>query len=94
MVAAAPATDARPDKGADMTGDERTDNGHHAVPEDPQPEPEQAVDAMEERVLGDSADSPSQNEQEDEQEDVTPAFEQDLDPQDQGSAEAAAEQSG
>ena len=79
-----------------MVGDERADNearpepdDPHA-PDDPQSNPEQAVDAMEQRVQGDSAASA----REDKDEDLSPAFELDLDPQDQGSAEAAAEQSG
>ena len=44
---------------------------------------------MEQRVLG---DNPAYAREE--EEDLSPAYEQDLDPQDQGSAEAAAEQSG
>jgi hypothetical protein len=84
------------DEGAGMVGDERADNEARPEPDDPQApddarsNPEQAVDAMEQRVLGDSAASA----REDKDEDLSPAFEQDLDPQDQGSAEAAAEQSG
>ena len=79
-----------------MTSDERADNearpehGDPQAPDDPQSNPEQAVDAMEERVLGDNAAAAREGEDED----LSPAFEQDLDPQDQGSAEAAAEQSG
>ncbi|HWM03806.1 MAG TPA: hypothetical protein VNP92_15845 [Actinophytocola sp.] len=79
-----------------MAGDERADNEARPgpddlqVPDDPQSNPEQAVDAMEQRVLGDSAASARKGEDED----LSPAFEQDLDPEDQGSAEAGAEQSG
>ncbi len=69
--------------------DERSDDGAQHVPEDPQADPEQAVDAMEERVLGHSVDSSR-----DDVDDAAPAFEQDLDPEDQGTAEAGAEQSG
>jgi hypothetical protein len=86
------------DEGAVMADDERADNevrpepDDPQAPDDPQSNPEQAVDAMEQRVLGDSPGFA--REDEDEDEDLSPAFEQDLDPQDQGSAEAAAEQSG
>ncbi len=74
-----------------MTGDdEHVDNEARPEPGDPRSDTEQAVDAMEQRVLGDSAASAGK----DEDEDLSPAFEQDLDPEDQGTAEAAAEQSG
>jgi hypothetical protein len=73
-----------------MAGDEHADNEDRPVPDDPRSNPEQAVDAMEQRVLGETALSAL----EDEGEDHSPAFEQDLDPEDQGSAEAGAEQSG
>jgi len=73
-----------------MTGDEHAGNEARPDPDDPRSNTEQAVDAMEQRVLGDSAVSAGK----DEGEDLSPAFEQDLDPEDQGSAEAGAEQSG
>ncbi len=79
-----------------MASDQRADDGprpepdDHPAPDDPRSDPEQAVDAMEQRVLGDDATSTGG----DEEEDLSPAFELDLDPEDQGSAEAAAEQSG
>ena len=80
-----------------MAGDERADDearpeGDPQVPDDPQSNPEQAVDAMEQRVLGDSAAYAGKGKGE--EEDLSPAFELDLDPEDQGSAEAGAEQSG
>jgi hypothetical protein len=84
------------DEGAAMAGDERAHNeprpdpDDSQVPDDPQSNPEQAVDAIEQRVLGNSAASAREGEDED----LSPAFEQDLDPEDQGSAEAAVEQSG
>jgi hypothetical protein len=83
-----------PDEGVVMAGEERADNEARPepdgpqAPDDPQSNPEDAVDAMEQRVLGDGVASAREDE------DLSPAFEQDLDPQDQGSAEAAAEQSG
>jgi hypothetical protein len=70
--------------------DERADDGDHPVPDDPQANPEQAVDAVEQRVLG----RPTGTAPDDEPADTTPAFEQDLDPADQGSAGAAEEQPG
>jgi hypothetical protein len=83
------------DEGVAVAGDERADNearpeGDSQVPDDPQSNPEQAVDAMEQRVLGDSAAAAGEGEDED----LSPAFELDLDPEDQGTAEAGAEQSG
>ena len=80
-----------------MVGDERADDEARPepdpdAPDDPRSNPEQAVDAMERRVQGDGDSAASAREDEDE--DLSPAFEQDLDPQDQGSADAAAEQSG
>jgi hypothetical protein len=71
-----------------MASDEHADNDAPPNPDDPRSNLEQAVDAMEQRVLGDSATSAREDE------DLSPAFEQDLDPQDQGTAEAGAEQSG
>jgi hypothetical protein len=84
------------DEGIVMAGDERADSEARPepddpqAPDDPQSNPEEAVDAMEQRVLGDSVASA----REDEDEDLSPAFEQNLDPEDQGSTDAAAEQSG
>jgi|tagenome__1003787_1003787.scaffolds.fasta_scaffold20486343_1 hypothetical protein len=72
-------------------GETRPDSDASQVPDDPRSNPEQAVDAMEQRVLGDSAASGRTGEVE---EDLSPAFEQDLDPEDQGSSAAGAEQSG
>lgn len=69
---------------------ERTDNGAQPVPEDPQAHPGQAVDALEQRVLGRNIDPT----REDEQEDTTTtaaAVEQGREPQDQGAPEAGAE---
>lgn len=54
-----------------------------------QANPEQAVDAIEQRVLGHPTSTAD-----DDEPDTTPAFEHDLDSQDQGSAEAADEQPG
>ena len=71
-----------------MAGDEHTDDEPRPDPDDsqapgdPQSNLEQTVDAMEERVLGDSAASASEDEEE--EENLSPAFEQDLDPEDQG----------
>jgi len=63
----------------------RTDKDAAAVPDDPQSRPEETVDALEERVLGGTADQSR-----DEAEDDSPAIEQDLDAEELGSSEASA----
>lgn len=67
--------------------DDSTDRNHPEVPDDPQLNPENAVDALEDRVFGAPVDQTR-----DKQRDTSPAFEQDLEPEDQGSAEAGDEQ--
>lgn len=59
---------------------------HDDVPDDEQSHPEEALDALEERVFGHTVDQTR-----DEQGDTTPAFEQDLDAEDQGSGDAGTE---
>lgn len=67
--------------------DDSTDRNHPEVPDDPQHNPESAVDALEDRVFGEPVDQVRGR-----QDDTSPAFEQDLEPEDQGSAGAGDEQ--
>lgn len=60
------------------------DNGEQKVPDDPRSRPEEAVDALEERVLGDQDD---QERTEDEEQPA--AIEQDLDEDEMSSGEGS-----
>ena len=59
----------------------------------PQTDPEGAVDALEERTLGERQPPPGRPDHRDD-DDAEPAFDVDLDPEDQGRADTGAEQSG
>lgn len=69
-------------KAIDIQSEQREEHDGQSIPDDP----ERAVDAIDERVFGESPD-PAEDEV---RENPTPAFEQDLDPEDQGSADAVA----